>query len=141
MADITLTGFLGADPELKFTSGGKALANFSVAEGHRKRDASGEWQDDGTTWWRCTAWERQAEAAAESLRKGSRVVVTGQVRSRQYEHNGQTKTSYDVKVNQVGLIPKGDRAQAQQGSGQPQGAAQPMNPWGTPQPDAGDPPF
>src|SRR5699024_2692721 len=134
MADITFTGNVG-NSELKFTSSGKALLSFSVAESHRKRDEAGQWADDGApTWWRCTAWERQAEALAEQVTKGARVIVTGQVRSRQYEHDGQTKTSYDVTARQVGIIPKA------QGQGQPQGVPEPTNPWGT-QPYDGQPPF
>lgn len=129
MADITFTGHLGRDPELRFTQGGKAVANFSVAEGHRRRNGQ-EWEDDGTTWWRVTAWERQAEMLAENLTKGARVVVTGQVRSREFEHEGQTKTSYDVTARHVGIIPKADQ--------QPRQAPQ-ADAWGAPAND--EPPF
>ena len=129
MADITFTGFLGADPEIKFTSSGKAVANFSVAESHRRRSGT-EWEDDGTTWWRVTVWERAAETLAEHLRKGARVIVAGQVRSREFEHNGQQRTSYDVTARHVGIIPKAD----QQAQPAPAGDA-----WGAPGCD--EPPF
>ena len=134
MADITFTGHLGGEPELRFTPNGKAVADFSVAESH-SRKVGNEWQDDGTTWWRVTAWDWLAESVAESLHKGQRVVVTGQVRSREWEDNeGQKRTSYDVTARQVGIVPKRDQQAAQQ----PQQAQQ-GDPWGTPTSD--EPPF
>src|SRR5690554_7152393 len=105
MADITLTGNVGSS-ELRFTQGGKALLSLSVAENHRKRDGNG-WADDGTTWWRVTVWERQAEALAEHVHKGDRVIVTGTVRSREWEdQEGQKRTAYDVTARHVGVVPK-----------------------------------
>src|SRR5690625_766399 len=104
MADITLTGHT-TQPEMRFTSTGKALLSFSVAENHRKRDGNG-WQDDGTTFGRITAWERQAEMLAEVLEKGTRVLVTGTVRAREWEKDGEKRTSYDVTARHVAVIPK-----------------------------------
>jgi len=127
MADITFTGNLGGDPELRFTNSGKAVVNFSVAESHRRRNGN-EWEDDGTTWWRVTAWDRTAETLAENLRKGVRVIVSGQVRSREFEHNGQQRTAYDVTARQVGIVPKADQQAAQAPS------ASSGDAWGTGQP-------
>ena len=124
MADITLTGHT-TQPEMRFTSTGKALLSFSVAENHRKRDGNG-WQDDGTTFWRITAWERQAEMLAEVLEKGTRVLVTGTVRAREWEKDGETRTSYDVTARHVAVIPKTQTAQQQAPAG-----GQADDPWST----------
>lgn len=136
MADIQITGNVGSI-DLRFTPGGKAVASISVAENHRKRDGN-EWVDDGTTWWRVTAWERQAETLAEHIQKGTRVLVTGTVKSREYEKDGQTRTSYDVTARHVAVIPK-----AQQGQQQAPAGGQAGDPWGTGQgqPFGDQPPF
>ena len=131
MADIAFTGNLGGPPELRFTPNGKAVADFSVAESHRRK-VGNEWQDEGTTWWRVTAWDWLAETVAETLHKGSRVMVTGQVRSREWEdREGQKRVAYDVTARQVGIVPKRD----QQAPQQPQQA----DAWGAPASD--EPPF
>src|SRR5699024_6660422 len=83
MAEIQISGNVGQS-ELKFTQGGSAYLRFSVAENHRKKTGN-EWVDDGTTWWNITAWDKLAERLAEAVVKGARVVVTGTVRSREYE--------------------------------------------------------
>ena len=129
MADITFTGHIGNDVRdaLKFTQSGVAVLSLSVAEGHRKRDQSGTWQDDGTTWWRVSVWDKQGEALVEALNKGDRVLITGQVRSREWEKDGETRTSYDVKARHVALIPKAGRPQQQVAGG-----GQPADPWATP---------
>lgn len=106
MADITFAGNLGDTPEIRFTPNGKAVATFNVAENHHRRQGN-DFIEDGTTWWRVTAWEKQAETLAEYLKKGTRVLVTGTVKSRQWEdRDGQKRTSYDVTARQVAVIPK-----------------------------------
>ena len=123
MADITFTGNVGNN-ELRFTPNGKAVLSLSVAENHRKKQGQ-EWVDDGTTWWRVTAWERQAETLAEHAPKGTRVLVTGTIRSREYDKDGEKRTAYDVTARHVAVIPKVDtRTQAPAG-----GSA--GDPWGT----------
>lgn len=118
MADITFTGHLGGEPELRFQPNGKAVLSLSVAESHSRRNPGGGWDDDGTTWWRVTAWDRQAETLADVLRKGDRVLVVGTVRSREWEdRDGQKRTSYDVNARTVAVVPKantGTRATPQQ---------------------------
>ena len=120
MAEITVTGNVGQS-ELKFTQGGSAYLRFSVADNHRKKTQSG-WEDDGTTWWNCTAWDRQAEALAEAVVKGARVVVTGTVRSREYEKDGETRTAYGINARTVGVVPKFDA---------PRPSAPAADPWST----------
>ena len=122
MADITFTGNT-TQPEMRFTSTGKALLSFAVAENHRKRDGNG-WVDDGTTFWRVTVWERQAETLAEVLEKGTRVLVTGTIRSREWEKDGEKRTNYDVTARHVAVIPKQQQAQQQAPAG-----GQQSDPW------------
>lgn len=123
MADIQIVGNVG-NIDLRYTPSGKAALNLSIAENHRRRDQSGEWQDDGTTWWRATVWDRQAETLAETLTKGDRVLVTGQVRSRDYEKDGEKRTVYDVNARHVAVIPKAPRNNAPAGG-------QSNDPWAT----------
>ena len=83
---ITLFGNLTADPELRFTPSGAAVANFTVASTPRAFDKqSNEWKDGETLFLRCTAWREMAENVAESLTKGTRVIVQGRLKARSYE--------------------------------------------------------
>lgn len=111
MADIQISGNVGQS-ELKFTQGGSAYLRFSVAENHRKKTGN-EWVDDGTTWWNITAWDKLAERLAEAVVKGARVVVTGTVRSREYEKDGETRTAIGVTARQVGIVPRDDARPSQ----------------------------
>lgn len=125
MADIQIVGTIGRIDDLKYTNSGKAVLSISVAEDHNRRQ-NGEWVKEGTTWWRVTAWERQAEAIdAQRLEKGTRVVVIGTVRSREWEKDGEQRTSYDVTARHVAVIPK-----AGQTSPSPAGGAA-GDPWAT----------
>ncbi len=90
MQRIDLTGNLGHDPELRFTEGGRAVASLSVAHQDRRKNDQGEWEDVGDTqWFDVTLWGDKAERAAESLRKGDRVHVTGKVSVYPYIGKGQ----------------------------------------------------
>ena len=101
-SQITITGNVTGDPELRFTGTGKAVAEFTVAVGERKKDGN-EWVDDGATFYRCSAWEQMAENVAESLTKGMRVVVVGGLRNREYEkRDGGKGWSLEVRVDDVG---------------------------------------
>src|SRR5690606_41139887 len=83
------------------------VATFSVAENHRRR-VGDDWQDDGTTWWRITVWGQHAETLADTLDKGERVLVIGTVRSREWEKDGEQRTSYDVTARHVAVIPRSE---------------------------------
>lgn len=102
-AQISFVGNLGGDPELRFTPSGAAVVNFSVAVVERKRDGD-QWMDGETTWYRCNAWRTLAENVAESLVKGTRVVVVGTLKSRAYENRdtGAKGLSWEVEVDAVG---------------------------------------
>lgn len=104
-AKITLIGNIGGDPELKFFNSGKAYAKFSVAVGSRKKTESGEWVDGETSWFNCTAFEKDAENVVESLPKGTRVVVIGTQVQRTWEDDaGVKKSAFDVRVEEVGPL-------------------------------------
>lgn len=105
-ASITLIGNLGPDPELKYFDGsGKAYAKFSIAVGSRKKDADGNWVDGETSWFNCTAFEQQALNVAASLTKGTRVIVKGTQVQRSWEDDqGNKKSAYDVRVEEVGPL-------------------------------------
>lgn len=104
MSKITIVGNLTADPELKFTGQGKAVANFTVAETPRYLDkASGEWRDGESTFWRCSIWREAAENVTESLTKGTRVIVTGETRTRSYEtKEGEKRSVMELEVSEIG---------------------------------------
>jgi single-strand DNA-binding protein len=101
---ITVIGNLTDDPELKFTSTGVALGKFRIASTPRFMDkTSGEWKDGEPLFLACTVWRQAAEHVAESLQRGSRVVVVGRLRQRSYETpQGEKRTVIDLEVDEVG---------------------------------------
>ncbi|MTD55698.1 single-stranded DNA-binding protein [Amycolatopsis pithecellobii] len=100
---ITVVGNLTADPELRFTPSGVAVANFTVASTPRAFDkATGEWKDGEPLFLRCNVWKSAAENVAESLTKGTRVIVTGRLQQRSYEKDGEKLTSYELTVDEIG---------------------------------------
>lgn len=100
---IPLSGNLTADPELRFTSAGAAVANFTVASTPRAfNKASNEWEDGETLFLRCTVWREQAENAAESLRKGMGILLFGRLKQRSYEKDGDKRTVVEVEVDEIG---------------------------------------
>ena len=101
---ITIVGNLTADPELRFTPSGAAVANFTVASTPRTFDRqSNEWKDGETLFMRCSVWRDAAENIAESLHRGTRVLVTGRLKSRSYEtKEGEKRTVFEIEVDEVG---------------------------------------
>ncbi len=101
---ITVIGNLTADPELRFTPAGAAVANFTVASTPRTFDRqSNEWKDGEALFLRCSVWREAAENAAESLVKGSRVIVSGRLRQRSYEtKEGERRTVVELDVDEIG---------------------------------------
>jgi single-strand DNA-binding protein len=111
MSDITVAGNIG-DPSLKFTSSGKPVLEFSLAENHSKKNAQGGWDEDGTTWRRVSIWDKKAEALAEVLKKGDRVLVTGQERLREWEgKDGAAGKTLEISARDVGIIPRAQSVQ------------------------------
>jgi single-strand DNA-binding protein len=101
---ITVIGNLTADPELRFTPSGAAVANFTVASTPRTFDRqTNEWKDSDTLFLRCSIWREAAESVAESLTKGMRVIATGRLVQRSYEtREGEKRTVYELQVDEVG---------------------------------------
>lgn len=108
MSTLTVSGNLGGDAALKYTSSGSAVLEFSVADQRRRKTDSG-WEDDGpATWYRCNLWGPLAEtfANANLLTKGVGVTVTGTLTARTWEKDGRTGTSLDVRVDTIGIREK-----------------------------------
>jgi single-strand DNA-binding protein len=101
---LTIIGNLTNDPELRFTPSGAAVANFTVASTPRMFDRqSNEWKDGETLFMRCSVWRDAAENVAESLQRGSRVIVTGRLKSRSYEtKEGEKRTVVELEVDELG---------------------------------------
>jgi single-strand DNA-binding protein len=153
---ITVIGNLTADPELRFTPSGAAVANFTVASTPRTFDrASGEWKDGEALFLRCNIWRQAAENVAESLTRGMRVIVSGRLRQRSFEtREGEKRTVIELEVDEVGpslryataKVNKASRGSGSGGYGSPGAGAPADDPWGS-APPAGsggyndEPPF
>lgn len=123
---ITIVGNLTADPELRFTQSGIPAANFTVASTPRTFDGkSGQWVDSDPLFLRCTVWHDYAEHVAESLSKGMRVIVQGNLRANQWtDKQGNRHTAYQIDVVEIGPSLRYATAQVSKvgrGFGQPQG--------------------
>ena len=102
---ITIIGNLTGDPELRFTPSGAAVANFTVASTPRQFDRqANEWKDGETLFMRCSIWREAAENVAESLTRGTRVVVQGRLVSRSWEdkETGQKRSVMEMQVDEIG---------------------------------------
>jgi single-strand DNA-binding protein len=101
---VTVVGNLTTDPELRFTSTGTAVANFTVASSPRVFDKeSSQWRDGDTLFLRCTVWQQAAENLADSLTKGARVIVSGRLRQHSFEtQQGDKRTSIELQVDEIG---------------------------------------
>jgi single-strand DNA-binding protein len=101
---ITVIGNLTNDPELRFTPNGAAVASFTVASTPRTFDRqSNEWKDGDTLFLRCTVWRQAAENVAESLHKGTRVIVQGRLKQRSFEtREGEKRTVVELEADEVG---------------------------------------
>ena len=125
---ITIVGNLTADPDLKFTQSGIPAANFTVASTPRTFDGkSGQWVDSDPLFLRCTVWRDHAEHVAESLSKGMRVIVQGNLRANQWtDKQGNNRTTYQIDVAEIGPSLRYATAQVSKAGrgnnfGQPQG--------------------
>ena len=102
--NVTIVGNLTGDPERRFTPSGSAVANFTVASSSRVLDRqTNEWKDGDTVFMRCSVWRQYAENVAESLTRGTRVIVTGRLKQRSYETpQGEKRTVVELEVDDVG---------------------------------------
>ena len=102
--NITVIGNLTGDPELRYTPSGAAVASFTVASTPRSFDkAQNKWVDGDTLFMRCSIWRQAAENVAESLKKGTRVIVTGRLVQRSFEtREGEKRTVVELQADDVG---------------------------------------
>ncbi len=155
---ITVVGNLTADPELRFTPSGAAVASFTVASTPRMLDkATNEWKDGDALFLRCSVWRQAAENVAESLTRGSRVIVQGRLKQRSFEtKEGEKRTVVELDVDEVGpslryataKVNKASRGGASYGENGAGAPARNDDPWSTPAPAttggaafADEPPF
>ncbi|MDT4893800.1 MAG: single-strand DNA-binding protein [Pseudonocardiales bacterium] len=158
---ITVVGNLTADPELRFTPSGAAVASFTIASTPRTFDRNtNEWKDGEALFLRCSLWRQAAENAAESLTRGMRVIAQGRLQQRSYEtREGEKRTVIELQVDEIGpslkyASAKVNRTQRGSGGGGfgssgsdggPSGGGAPADdPWGSAAPASGfseEPPF
>jgi single-strand DNA-binding protein len=101
---ITIVGYLGRDPELRYTPQGTALCKMSIATTEKRKNVAGE-TEEHTTWFRVTAWGRQAELANEYLAKGRQVYVEGRLRLEEYtDREGQKRFSAEVSATEIQFL-------------------------------------
>lgn len=119
---IMIIGNLGADPELRYTPGGKAVTELRVAVNDNRKGPDGEWIEE-TLWFRVSVWEQQAERMAEQLRKGNKIYAEGQLKAREYEaRDGQKKTSLELAFARVVNLERRPRDDEGGGPGSGEGA-------------------
>ena len=100
---ITLIGNLTGDPELRHVGQGTPVASFTVASTPRTMNKqTQQWEDGEAMFVRCSVWREYGENVANSLQKGTRVIVQGRLQQRSYEHNGERRTSLELQVDEVG---------------------------------------
>jgi single-strand DNA-binding protein len=139
---ITVVGNLVDDPELRFTPAGVAVAKFRVASTPRVFDKqTSEWKDGESLFLTCSVWRQAAENVAESLAKGTRVIVQGRLKQRSYEDREQVKrTVYELDVDEVGVSLARATAKVTKnaaGGGQQQRGGDSSDPWAGAKPAAG----
>jgi single-strand DNA-binding protein len=120
---VILVGRLGRDPETRYTSGGQAVANFSVATDETYKDRNGERQKR-TEWHKIVVWAKQAEIAQQYLKKGSLVFIEGRIQSREWQDKeGQKRTSFEIVATNFRMLGgRGDGGGAASGGAQRSGA-------------------
>jgi len=110
---VILVGRLGRDPEVRYTSSGQAVANFSMATDETYKDRAGERQKR-TEWHKIVVWGKQAEIAQKYLKKGSLIYLEGRIQTREYTDRDQNKrTSFEIVCNTFRMLGgRGDGAAA-----------------------------
>ncbi len=146
---VILIGNLGRDPELRKTPSGASVCSFSIATTERYTDKQGQRQEE-TEWHNITAWNKQADAMGQYLRKGSAVYIEGKLKTQSWEDNGVKKFKTDIVVKNFQFLdskPEGQPQQQQGGFGAPQQQApqqpqqQQIGGFGAPQQFQDQPPF
>ena len=137
--NVTIEGRVGNDPEIRFTAAGKAVVKFSVVTSKNVKDADGKWSESETTWWRVTCWETLGENVADSVAKGTDVMITGRAYTDEWtDKDGMVRQSLAVTAYNVGVALKRAKAAAKKVDRVKKADAQPeADPWAVTEP----PPF
>jgi len=93
---VIIVGNLGQDPEIKYTAGGAAVTTLSIATSDSWKDKDSGMDQERTEWHRVVLWRRLAEVAGEYLKKGSKVYIEGQLQTRKWEQEGQTRYTTEI---------------------------------------------
>lgn len=138
---VTVIGNLTADPELRFTQSGAAVANFTVASTPRTfNKGTGQWEDGEALFLRCNIWRQAAENVTESLTRGARVIAQGRLVQRSFEtREGEKRSVFELQVDEIGpslkyataKVNKVARQQGGQQGGYQSGQAPADDPWGS----------
>lgn len=142
---ITTAGKALDDPQLRFTSSGKAVASVRIVIGHRKKSGD-QWVDAGATFLDVQAWDKLAENLAESVRKGDRIIVTGRLATEEWEgKDGEKRTTQRISADDIGLSVRWTTATAKQAARQSPfsggSGGQEADPWAAKPGASGEPPF
>jgi single-strand DNA-binding protein len=134
---ITISGNLGDDPELRFTPSGAPVCRLSVGVTDRQWDkTAGQSRDAGTTWFTVIAWNQLADNCAETLLRGNRVVVSGLMKSRQWEtKEGESRTSWEITADDIGASLRFASAQIKRTTRNRPTAPDESDPWADTSPD------
>ena len=122
---VILIGNLGRDPEVRYTSDGKPVANFTMATTERWNDPSGE-RKEKTEWHRIVVWGKQAEIAGEYLRKGRQIYVEGSLQTREWtDRDGNKRQTTEVRAQRFQMLGRrGEEAEAPEAAGEPAAAGE-----------------
>lgn len=148
---VTIVGNVVADPDLRYTASGVAVASFRLACNDSKKQPDGTWADGESLFVSCSAWREMAENVAETLVKGTRTVVTGRMRQRSYEtREGEKRTVYEIDVDDCGpslrsataKVSRSSRSGGDRFQGNDRPASGPAeDPWASAGPADSEPPF
>ena len=116
-----LVGRLGRDPETRYTGGGTAVANFSIATDETFKDKRGERQKR-TEWHKIIVWGKQAEVAQKYLKKGALIFVEGRIQSREWEKDGEKHRSFEIVANNFRML-EGKKSDGKNGDLTPEAEA------------------
>ena len=101
---VIIVGNLGQDPEIKYTAGGAAVTTLSIATSDSWKDKDSGMDQERTEWHRVVLWRRLAEIAGEYLKKGSKVYIEGQLQTRKWEQEGQTRYTTEIKARDMQFL-------------------------------------
>ncbi len=134
---ISITGNLGADPELRFTATGSAVATLNVGVSERRFNReTGKWDDGDSSWFRVTVWNQLAENVAATLTRGQRVMVTGMMKQRSYtDKEGDTHYIWEIKADEIGVSLKFATAEIKRATRARPATPDETDPWTTATPE------